>query len=86
MTHECRTTLMQIRVLLSGVIQLYESIGPDLFAKFDEQESERLSQALESMAEGVYWARQKAEGALLHEMDETSHAPSHIRKAMQTHL
>lgn len=70
MNGSCSTTLMHIQLILNGAIRRYEEEGRQILSKLHDEECKRLSVALESIGEALYWASQKAESALVHEIDE----------------
>jgi len=66
---------VQIRLILDGAIRLFENEGSTIFAKLLKEDKDGLSTAMDSIGEALYWARTKANDALLHGLS-SKHAPS----------
>ena len=65
---------IQIQLVLSGAIQLFDNDGASIFTMLRDQEREGLATALDSIGEAMYWARGIAHDALLHELNPR-HSP-----------
>jgi len=61
-----RQALIYVRLLLGGALAIFDDEGMTILQKLEDEEYGCLSCALESMAEAMTVAKEKAETALVH--------------------